>query len=271
MIYFLGGGNMTRAIVTGLRTAKQFHEICIIQRGQEKCAALSTQLNATVCESLPELHTDDVLILAVKPQDMQQACANIVDNGALIVSLAAGLSIATLSDYLHGATRIIRVMPNTPAQVGQGISGLFAPEPISIEDKNTVQTIMSACGMTLWLDSEEKMHAITAISGSGSAYVFYLMNALQKAAQELGFNESIAQQLSLHTFSGAVALALQSSDTLSQLQANVTSKGGTTFAALEVFKQQHIAEHLSQGVAAANQRSRELATQFQSHYHNKDR
>lgn len=258
-LYFLGGGNMASAIIAGLQNTQTPHNIHVVNRGAEKRTQLAQRFNISVSETLPELTANDILILAVKPQDMAVACANIATNGALILSLAAGLPIATLSQYLNGAERIIRIMPNTPARIGLGVSGLYAAPSTSTADRTLAEQLMQACGSVIWLDNEAQMHAITAVSGSGSAYVFYLMNALQQAAQAQGFNPNTAQQLTLQTFKGAVALAEQSQTTFNELEQQVTSKGGTTFAALETFRQHHIAEHLAQGVAAAAHRSREMA------------
>ena len=153
-------------------------------------------------------------------------------------------------------------MPNTPAQVGEGISGLFAGSGTSEDDRRRAEAIMGSSGRTLWLDTEEQMHAITGISGSGPAYVFYLLDALQQAAQNLGFDPQQARTLSLATFKGAVALAEQSGEDFRALQDKVTSKGGTTFAALESFRSNRVAENLQQGAAAAATRSEEMAAQF---------
>ncbi|ULJ64299.1 pyrroline-5-carboxylate reductase [Wielerella bovis] len=263
-LYFLGGGNMASAIIAGLQRQSFSHTIHVANRGAAKREALAAQFGISVSEKLPELHADDVLILAVKPQDMQTACADIQTNGALIISLAAGISIATLSRYLGGNTRIIRAMPNTPAQIGLGIAGLFAPAHLSDADKTIAHTIFAASCHTIWLDNEAQIHAITAISGSGSGYVFYLMNALQQAAQNFGFAPQQARELSIQTFKGAVALAEQTGEDLVTLQNKVTSKGGTTAAALDVFRLHQIAEHLCDGTQAAAKRSQELANLFET-------
>ena len=258
-IYFLGGGNMATAIVAGLHRAGRAGEVHVTNRGAAKREALMAQYGVAVSERQPEIGADDVLILAVKPQDMQAACADVQTNGALVISLAAGLSVATLSRYLGGTRRLVRVMPNTPAQVGEGVAGLFAADDVSAADRARAEAIIAAsCRLTFWLNDEAQMHAVTAVSGSGSAYVFYLMNALQQAAQDLGFDAAQSRELSLQTFRGAVALAAQSGADFATLQDAVTSKGGTTFAALETFRQHHLAEHFCDGVNAAAARSAEL-------------
>ena len=198
-IYFLGGGNMAAAIAGGL-VKQGGYRIHIANRGAEKRERLAKELNVEVSESLPELHSDDVLILAVKPQDMEAACRNVRVNGALVLSVAAGLSIDTLSRYLGGTRRIVRTMPNTPGKIGLGVSGMFAEAEVSEADRAAADRIMRSVGLTVWLDEEDELHNITGISGSGPAYVFYLLDALQAAAQVQGFSEEDARALSLATF-----------------------------------------------------------------------
>lgn len=261
-IYFLGGGNMAAAIVAGLHREGRQGEVHVANRGAEKREKLAAKYGVAVSGTLPELDADDVLVLAVKPQDMRNACKNIRHNGALVLSVAAGLSVAALSRCLGGTRRIVRVMPNTPSQIGLGVSGLFAPENVDERDRLTAQSVMRPSGKTVWLDDEAQLHAVTGISGSGPAYVFYLMNALKDAALAQGFDEAQAHGLSLATFKGAVALAEQSGEDFALLQQKVTSKGGTTFAALETFRQQQVAEAIGLGVEACVIRSREIAKEF---------
>ncbi len=261
-IYFLGGGNMAAAIIGGLRQQQPNAAVHVANRGEEKRARLAAEYGVAVSEKLPKLSAEDVLVLAVKPQDMQAACAGLDTRGALVLSVAAGLSVATLQAYLGGTRRIIRIMPNTPGQIGWGMAGLFAAEGVSAADRQTAERIMQASGQTLWLAEESQMHSITGISGSGPAYVFYLMDALKAAAQEQGFDEAQARQLSLATFKGAVLLAEQTGEDFALLQQKVTSKGGTTHQALETFKRGQVAETIAQGVAAAVARSEEISRQF---------
>lgn len=258
-IYFLGGGNMARAIIAGLRDKSPDERIFVANRSADKNHVLQRDFGVATDFRLPEtLSPEDVLILAVKPQDMKAALENVRHGGALIMSLAAGLEVDTLANWLD-SRRIVRVMPNTPSAVGQGVSGLFAADGASDADKQRAAQIMASCGISIWQETENMMHAITAISGSGSAYVFYLMNALQEAAEGLGFADETARTLVLNTFRGAVALAEQSGEDFFTLQQQVTSKGGTTFAALTEFEQSGVADGLIEGVHAAATRSAELA------------
>ena len=259
-IFFLGGGNMAAAVIAGLTrsdTAEREH-IFVAGRNAARNAGLAERYGVAVGSTLPALSAGDVLVLAVKPQDMRPALSGVETNGALVLSVAAGLTVGTLAGWL-GTRRIVRVMPNTPAQVGEGVAGLFADSAVGAADRDKAEAIIAAsCRLTFWLDDEAQMHAVTAVSGSGTAYVFYLMHALQQAAQGLGFGADAVRALSLQTFRGAVELAAQSGADFATLQDAVTSKGGTTFAALETFRQRGLAEHLRDGVNAAAARSVEL-------------
>ncbi|HFC6750987.1 TPA: pyrroline-5-carboxylate reductase [Neisseria meningitidis] len=261
-VYFLGGGNMAAAVAGGL-VKQGSYRIHIANRGAEKRERLQKELGVETSETLPELHSDDVLILAVKPQDMEAACKNIRTNGALVLSVAAGLPVDTLSRYIGGTRRIVRVMPNTPGKIGLGVSGMFAEAEVSETDRRIADRIMKSVGLTVWLDDEEKMHGITGISGSGPAYVFYLLDALQNAAIRQGFDMAEARALSLATFKGAVALAEQTGEDFEKLQKNVTSKGGTTHEAVEAFRRHRVAEAISEGVCACVRRSQEMERQYQ--------
>ncbi|MDO5059626.1 MAG: pyrroline-5-carboxylate reductase [Neisseria sp.] len=261
-IYFLGGGNMAAAIIGGLKKQQPQADVFAAERGAERRAWLEQQFGIKSGETLPALTADDILVLAVKPQDMQAALSAVKTNGALVLSVAAGLAVDTLSGWLNGSRRIVRVMPNTPAAVGLGVAGMFAAAEVSDEDRRRADEIMAASGQTVWLSDEAQMHAITGISGSGPAYVFYLLGALQNAARAQGFNDEDARRLSLATFQGAVELAAQSGGDFAQLQQNVTSKGGTTHEAIETFKRLNVAEAIGEGVAACVARSKEMAEQF---------
>ncbi|WP_416191712.1 pyrroline-5-carboxylate reductase [Neisseria sp. CCUG12390] len=262
-VFFLGGGNMAAAIAHGL-VRQGGYRVHIANRGAEKRERLAKELGVAVSEALPELSENDVLVLAVKPQDMEAACRNVKTGGALVLSVAAGLSIDTLSRYLGGTRRIVRTMPNLPGQIGLGITGMYAAGETGEADKQTADTIMRAVGQTVWLNDEAQMHAVTGISGSGSGYVFYLLDALQQAALAQGFDAEQARSLTLATFKGAVMLAEQSGAPFADLQQSVMSKGGTTVEALEVFRQCAVAESIGQGVAACVARSQDISAQFEA-------
>lgn len=251
---------MCQAIVSGL-VKKPVFDITVIDNNQQKLQDLQAAFGISVGSALPELNPDDVLLLAVKPQDMAAALQGVSSNGALILSIAAGLDTQTLAAMTQNK-RVIRIMPNTPAQVGLGVAGLYASAHIADSDKAIATQIMRSVGEVHWLPEESQMHAITGISGSGPAYVFYLLEALAQAAQQQGFDEGTARELSLATFKGAVELAEQSGLPFGQLQQNVTSKGGTTFAAISAFETAQVAQGIEQGVAACVARSQEMQQQL---------
>lgn len=261
-ITFLGGGNMASALIGGLLNqgfpAGQLTVIEISAEGrarlEEKFAVRcydAVQADALAC---------DVLLLAVKPQQMRAACAPLMGHldQQLLISIAAGLRLADLSRWLGGYGKLIRVMPNTPALIGAGVTGLFALPGVSEDEKRQAEQVMQAVGSTVWVDDESRMDAVTAISGSGPAYVFLFIEALQQAAGELGFTPQAARQLALDTVLGSARLAAQSADPASVLRERVTSKGGTTEAALRVMDERALKDIVTAAAAAACARSTEL-------------
>ena len=261
-ITFLGGGNMASALIGGLLNqgfpAGQLTVIEISAEGrarlEEKFAVRcydAAQADALAC---------DVLLLAVKPQQMRAACAPLMGHldQQLLISIAAGLRLADLSRWLGGYGKLIRVMPNTPALIGAGVTGLFAMPGVSEDEKRQAEQVMQAVGSTVWVDDESRMDAVTAISGSGPAYVFLFIEALQQAAGELGFTPQAARQLALDTVLGSARLAAQSADPASVLRERVTSKGGTTEAALRVMDERALKDIVTAAAAAACARSTEL-------------
>ena len=175
-----------------------------------------------------------------------------------MLSIAAGLSCQTLSNWLDNTHRIVRIMPNTPAQIGLGFAGLFADSGVSNADKTIAERIMNAVGKTVWVENEDDLHTVTAISGSGPAYVFYLMNALFQAALKQGMTEDTARTAVLQTFIGSAQLAQQSGEDFGVLQQKVTSKGGTTAAAIAVFENAQTDKIMQQAVTACENRSIEM-------------
>ncbi|GLQ33843.1 pyrroline-5-carboxylate reductase [Amylibacter marinus] len=204
-----------------------------------------------------------VCIIAVKPQMMSEALPSLIPMVAgdcLFVSIAAGTSIATYGAVLGGDAKIIRAMPNTPAAIGMGMTALIGNALISAEDMELARDLLSAVGQTVVLEAEAQMDAVTAVSGSGPAYVFHMIETMARAGQEQGLPADLAMQLALATVDGAGALAAQSTETASQLRANVTSPGGTTAAALDVLMDEATGfpAIVSQAIAAASARSKEL-------------
>ncbi|MCE2745822.1 MAG: pyrroline-5-carboxylate reductase [Burkholderiales bacterium] len=258
---FIGGGNMAFAILGGLISsgvaASTFHAVDPSAEAASKISALNIQCTP----EWPSNFTPEIVVLAVKPQLMQSVLnsqgANL--HNKLIISIAAGVSVAQIQQWSQQPNaRVVRCMPNTPALVSQGISGLFFTANCSEADRNTAGQIFSSCGEVLVLNKEEEINAVTAISGSGPGYVFFLMEALSQAAKNLGFNEAQANLLVSQTFLGAATLAKQSDDSFATLREKVTSKGGTTFAGLEQLRALGVFDAVDSAAKAACARAVEL-------------
>lgn len=265
-ITFIGGGNMALALIGGLRkqgfSAAGMQVVEPLPAAREKLTE-TYGVRCTAAVDAAALNCE-VLVLAVKPQQFREAvapCRGRLDR-QLLVSIAAGLRMADISRWLGGYRRLVRTMPNTPALIGAGISGLCADPSVDLEGRTTAERILKAVGSTVWIEDERQMDAVTAVSGSGPAYVFYFLEAVEAAALNLGFDAPAARRLSIETFLGAARLAEQSSESISSLRERVTSKGGTTEAALLSFGASGIAGAIEQGIMAAAARGRELAELF---------
>lgn len=265
-IAFLGGGNMAGALIGGLiakgTDARALSVIEMSPAAREKLGArypihLSTAPDA-------QMQQADVLVLAVKPQDMKRALASIsgFSKEKLIVSVAAGITIKTLMRWLDGHRKIVRCMPNTPALIGAGITGLFASPEVEKSERQRAETILSAVGEVVWMPEERLLDPVTAVSASGPAYVFWFIEQLAASAEQLGIPKDAALKLAKQTVLGAAQLASQSPESPETLRKNVTSKGGTTEAALKVFDEAKLAEHFARAVAAASKRGEEMGREF---------
>lgn len=265
-ITFIGGGNMAGALITGL-----------LQKGFDPSAIGVVEISAEGRDRLREkfgiaTHEEidaaaiaaDIIVLAVKPQQLHGVATQLrgLLDGKLVISIAAGVRSADLSRWLDGHAVIVRAMPNTPAMVLAGVTGLCALPGVPEHQRRQAEIILGAVGTTLWLEKETQMDAITAISGSGPAYVFLFIEALQEAAVELGFTPDQARTLSLETFLGAAKLASQSSEGVATLRARVTSKGGTTERAILAMETAGIKQVIIQAAQAACLRSRELGDEL---------
>ena len=261
-ISFLGGGNMAHALIGGmLKQGFAASGIQVIDPGADARARLAAAYAVNSVESAEMLaEVGDLLVLAVKPQQMKDAVTPLAGRlgDALVVSIAAGLDMATLSRWLGGHRRIVRCMPNTPALIGAGITGLCPFPEVSEGERAAAERVLSAVGSTVWIDDEGRMDGVTALSGSGPAYVFLFIEAMQQAAADLGFTPEQGRQLAIETVQGAAALAAQSSEPAAVLRERVTSKGGTTEAALRTMAEQGVKEGIIAGVKAAEARGREL-------------
>jgi pyrroline-5-carboxylate reductase len=261
-ITFLGGGNMANALIGGLlNNGFPANEIAVIEIGAENRATLERTFGIR-CFAEPDAAAlyCDALLLAVKPQQMREACAPLQKllQHQLVISVAAGLRLSDLSRWLGGHDKLVRAMPNTPALIGAGVTGLYALPSVSEAERLGAERIMQAVGSTLWVNDEAQIDALTAISGSGPAYVFLFIESLQQAATELGFSPRQVRQLSIETVLGAARLAALSEEPASALRARVTSKGGTTEAALQVMTERGLKDAIVAGVKAANARGAEL-------------
>lgn len=263
-IVFLGGGNMAGAILEGYLAEGVDPNLChVVEVNEERRAFLEKQWSVKTSPHITEKISDaDIIILAVKPQQMQEIAVNLQPylkkSLALVISIAAGIRLEKLSQWLGSYTHIIRAMPNMAALIHAGITGLTALSSVTMKERFNAEKLMAAIGEVLWFDDETQLDAVTAVSGSGPAYVFYFIEVLQQAGESLGLTTKQARQLALKTFEGASRLALESSESASALREKVTSKGGTTEAALKHLDETQTKKHFIDAVHAAAKRAKEL-------------
>ena len=261
-ITFIGGGNMAGALIGGLlNNGFPPASIMVVDISSETRERLEKSFRVA-CFAAPtaEALDCDALLFAVKPQHLREACLQLRPyiQTQLVISAAAGVRLADLSRWLGGYKCLVRVMPNTPALIGAGVTGLCAMPEVSEAERVGAERVMQAVGSTLWVANEAQINAVTAISGSGPAYLFLFLESLQEAAKQLGFSPKQGRQLALETVLGAAKLALQSEDAPSILRERVTSKGGTTEAALNIMHAHGLKETIVDAALAAYQRAGEL-------------
>lgn len=264
-ICFIGGGNMATALIGGL-LSKGYNaaQISVAELNAENRAQLQRDFSVRTYEGMAEaVRGSQIIVLAVKPQQLHTVALQLAPllEGQLLVSIAAGLRAQNIAQWA-GSRNIVRCMPNTPALVQCGMTGMYALPDVGAGFREQAQAILSAVGDTLWLDNEDMLDAVTAISGSGPAYVFYFIEAMQRAAAELGFNAEDARRLSVATFVGASKLAASSTEDVGLLRARVTSKNGTTERALLSLAADHVADSIVKAAQAAAARSRELGCEL---------
>ena len=257
---------MGAALIGGL-VARGFPAagITVIDPGAAAREGLASRFGVAVREAAgPDLPAADALVLAVKPQQMREAVRQLLplSPATVVVTIAAGIRIADLSRWLGGHAAIVRAMPNTPALVHAGVTGLYAPPAVGAEGRARAERLLGAVGETVWLPREEDLDAVTAVSGSGPAYVFYFLEALERAGIELGLGHEAARTLALGTFLGAAKLARERGEDPAVLRAQVTSKGGTTERALGEMEGAALKSRFVEAVKAACARSKELGEQF---------
>lgn len=261
-ITFIGGGNMATALIGGLK--KQGFSTAgmqVVDPVEETRTRLTDSFGVRCTPAIDAAALNcEVLMLAVKPQLMKAAVAPAAGKlkDQLVISIAAGLQLKDIGRWLSGYSRLVRSMPNTPALIGAGITGLYADPSVDHEGRATAEKILHAVGRVLWIDDEALMDVVTAVSGSGPAYVFYFIEALQNAGTALGLPAETARLLAIETFLGAAKLAEVSNEPVDELRMRVTSKGGTTAAAIEVFNTEALDAIIARGVEAAAARGREL-------------
>ena len=262
---FIGGGNMASAILGGLiREGLAPKQVVVIEPFAETAAKLQQATGVDVQAVASAVLADaDLVVWAVKPQVFKEAALPVAafTKKALHLSVAAGIRSDSISRWLQ-TDRVVRSMPNTPALVGQGITGLFARAGVSTLDKQWVEKVLQSTGEWLWVHEESDLDGVTALSGSGPAYVFYFLEAMTEAGIQMGFSPAQAYHLAKATFGGATHLARQSTESPEVLRQRVTSKGGTTYAALTSMANDHVKEAFVKAMLAAQKRAGELGDEF---------
>jgi pyrroline-5-carboxylate reductase len=263
-VAFIGAGNMAKAMIHGLLgtglPAAELRAADPLPAARDSAASLGIGCFA---DNADAIRGANVVVLAVKPQLAAEVVAALeVEADQLVVSIMAGINLDSLSTWLPPAQPIVRCMPNTPALLGEGMTALYANAHVTAEQRNFAERVLQAAGKTVWVETEEALDAVTAVSGSGPAYFFLLMEAMIEAGKSMQLDEDLARQLTLQTALGAAMMALEGDQTPAELRRNVTSPGGTTERALEVMQEGHIPQVVEKALVAAEARAKELAAQF---------
>jgi len=265
-ITFVGGGNMAAALIGGLiAKGHAAAGLRVVEIQADSRARLTARFGVACVDSVAAATPlGEVVMLAVKPQQTRAAAQALRQylRQELVISIAAGIRLVDLSRWLGGYTTLVRCMPNTPALIGAGITGLYASAQIGVDQRATAESILGTVGSTLWVSEESRLDPVTAISGSGPAYVLYFIEAMQQAAQEMGLSAADANKLSVQTFVGTARLAAQSQEGAAVLRKRVTSRGGTTERALASMDADRVKDLIIRALHAANERARELGAQL---------
>ena len=266
-IAFIGGGNMATSLAGGLIAAGTMPEsIIVAEPDADRRAQLSKEFDVATTANNLETLLQDVVVLSVKPQLMQTVCRQLAESAdvqnPLYVSIAAGIRTADIVRWLGGDVAVVRCMPNTPALIQCGATALYANNTVSEAQQHLADEILRAAGITAWVADEDLLDVVTALSGSGPAYFFLLMEAMQKSAVNLGLDQETATSLTLQTALGAARMANESDLDVQELRTRVTSKGGTTAAAISSFEHDGFHHNVSKALNAAYNRSRELADEL---------
>ncbi len=266
-IGFIGGGNMASSLINGLITSGHAAAQLWVSDVNSQTLQNFTQLNVNVCsDNRAVIEAVEVVVLAVKPQILQSVAEEIAESvqqkSTLVVSIAAGITQQSLSRWLGEQVAIVRCMPNTPALVLTGATALHANANVNEEQRNLAENILRAVGISLWVEQESVLDIVTAVSGSGPAYYFLLMEAMEIAAIQMGLSTEMARLLIQQTALGAAKIALESTESPQQLRHRVTSPNGTTQKAIEMFEQGHFTELVANALLAAQQRSIEMSKEL---------
>jgi pyrroline-5-carboxylate reductase len=268
-ILFIGGGNMASCIIGGMiSNGFSADDIMVSGSGEESRQRLEKTYGIkTMADNQAAARQADLIVLAVKPQIMRTVATDLalsLDHRPAIVSVAAGIPLSALENWLGNSLAIVRAMPNTPAKVLSGATGLFANPQVDVEQKTIVEKIFAAIGYACWVDTEAQIDAVIAVSGSGPAYFFRIMEIMQKVGQELGLPAQIARDLSINTVLGAARMATESGTSATQLREQVTSPGGTTQAALQSFEQQNLEDVFRKAMNSALDRAEVMSADLGS-------
>lgn len=272
-ITFIGGGNMGRALISGLlANGFEANQLSVVEANASTGLQLHQDFGVEIISALDQITFDfsktNVVVMAIKPQDfnvvaksLSAKLKHVTESGPLILSIAAGIRLKDMSRWLDHE-RCVRAMPNTPALIGKGITGLFADAAVNASDRSLAETICNAVGQAVWVNDEKLMDAVTAVSGSGPAYVFAFLEAMQSSGEKLGLDAATARKLAYATLEGASQLAHNSNEHAGVLRERVTSKGGTTAAALDMLKQLDWQGALEKAIDAASQRSKTMGDEL---------
>ena len=267
-ISFIGGGNMAQALISGLVSCGVKPSLITVadpnSEAREQLAAKGLNAVDPTADAKAAVINAEIVVLAVKPQVMKAVVSSFADvlDKQLVISVAAGLSTALLSNMLGGYSNIVRAMPNTPAMIQMGATGLYGTDDISAEQKQLATAVMQASGLVMWVDNEEHMHAVTAVSGSAPAYMFYFIESMVDGAVALGLDKEQASALAMQTMLGAAKMAMSSEDAPSELRRKVTSPNGTTQAAIESMQANDIGRQIVEAMQACYDRSQALSEEM---------
>jgi len=264
-IAFIGAGNMAISLIRGLLNNGMNTSDLIAADPSEEQRAKAREIGiSTEADNAAAINEADIIVVAVKPQIAGQVlkALNSVQSGQLVISVAAGISLGSLQAWLPSGQPIVRCMPNTPALVGAGMTALYANKDVQKEHRAAAERVLQAAGEVVWVPKEDLLDAVTAVSGSGPAYFFLLMEHMTKTGIELGLDPDTSRKLTLQTAFGAALMAQQSTDTPTILRQNVTSPGGTTEAAVNTMLERGMPEAIDSGLRAAQQRSVQLSKEF---------